>query len=596
MSTPLTASPDRPASIVDPTSGSGSSAAPARPSVAALVLLALLASAAFSNALRGAFLYDDYPYIVENPQVQQPTAHRLFGEPLTAESPQLGLYRPLVVASYAMQARGRGEEAPTWEFHALNVALHVGVTLLAFLLALRLGLPQVVALVGAALFAVHSVHVEPVDWIVGRAELLAALLGLAYVVLSLDANRTGARGRRVAAWACFAAACFSKESSFALPGVVVALEFARGARPRLLELVKRHAAEALILVVVACIRIDVIGRFGPDLGLGPYGHRSLLERVPVAANLLGEYFLRCVVPPPPRIFFHRSEFLGLHAGALAGLALYAAALALFRRDRGVRAALVAFPVALLTVLNLVPIQETLAERFLYLPSAFACLALGALVAAPLRRELAMRRRAALSLLPPVVAVALLLGATWYWNPIFDDALALWRHNVAQAPELPFPHYQAAYFLHQKKIWTARVADDTGAVEEYEEALRLNDALLAKGEEGMPPDQLMRSHLSLGDIYSTQLPAEHRDHARAERHLRQAITIGAHIESRLDPELGKSLLLLAWLRHVKPGVSQKDARNALLAATELPLSPELLAAAHEDLARLEKEIAETPDGR
>src|SRR6185369_13802316 len=128
------------------------------------------------------------------------------------------------------------------------------------------------------------------------------------------------------------------------------------------------------------------------------------------------------------------------------------------------------------------------------------------------------------------------------------------------------------------------------------ALRLNDALLAKGEEGMPPDQLMRSHLSLADICSTQLPVDHRDYAKAERHLRQAISIGARIERRLDAELGKSLLLLAWLRHVKPGVSQKDARNALLAATELPLSAEMLAAAREDLARLEEEIAKEPDGR
>jgi hypothetical protein len=48
--------------------------------------------------------------------------------------------------------------------------------------------------------------------------------------------------------------------------------------------------------------------------------------------------------------------------------------------------------------------------------------------------------------------------------------------------------------------------------------------------------------------------------------------------------------------VKPGVSQRDALNALRAATELPLSPELLAAAREDLARLEKDIAEHPDGR
>src|SRR5215471_18653531 len=145
MPTPLTAPPASHAPIVESSRGP-LAAAPPRASAAALVLLALLAAATYCNALRGTFLYDDYPYIVENPQVQQPTLRRLFGEPLTADSPQLGLYRPLVVSTYALQARGRGEEAPTWEFHAFNVALHAGVALLLYLLALRLGLAPAAAL------------------------------------------------------------------------------------------------------------------------------------------------------------------------------------------------------------------------------------------------------------------------------------------------------------------------------------------------------------------------------------------------------------------------------------------------------------------
>jgi tetratricopeptide (TPR) repeat protein len=462
------------------------------------------------------------------------------------------------------------------------------VTLLVLLLALRLGVPRAAAVVAAALFAVHSVHVEPVDWIVGRAELLAALFGLAYLVLSLDVNERPSRGRRIAAFACFACACFSKESSFALPAVVVALDFARGRRPRPVELLRRYAPEALLLAAVALLRIEVIGHFGPSISLGPYGKRPWFERLPIAANLLGAYFRRCVVPGPPRIFFHRSEFTGWQADSIIGLALLAAAFLFFRRDRAVRAALVAFPVALLTVLNLVPIQETLAERFLYLPSVFVCIALGALLAKPLLRELAARGRASLSLLLPVAAVAALLGGCWYWNPVFDDAMSLWRHNVALAPELPFPHYQAAYFLHQKEIWSARNADETGAVEEYEAALRCNDALLARGEEGMPPDQLIRSYLSLGDVYLERLAPDRRDFVKARANLTKAIAVGKATDKKVDPELGKALLLYAQLRRVNPGITKAEARIALLAATELEISAELMATVREDLARLERE--------
>lgn len=461
------------------------------------------------------------------------------------------------------------------------------MTLLVFALARKLSAARAVAFIAAALFAVHPVHVEPVDWIVGRAELLAALFGLGYVVLSLDAGERPSLRRRIAAFACFACACFSKESSFALPAVVVALDFASGRRPRLVELARRFAPEAILLAAVAVLRIEVIGQFGPSALMGPYGKRSWLERLPIAANLLGAYFRRCVVPSPPRIFFHRSEFAGWHLDPLVGLALLAAALMIFRRERAPRAALLAFPVALLPVLNLVPIQETLAERFLYLPSALVSIALAALLAKPLVRELAARGRASLSLLLPIAAVAALLGACWYWNPIFDDAMSLWRHNVALAPELPFPHYQAAYFLHQKQIWTSRGAGETGALEEYELALARNDALLARNEEGMPQDQLIRSYLSLGDIYLERLPPERRDYAKARANLSNAIRVGRATDRRIDPELGKSLLLYAQLRHVTPGISKEEARAALKAALELGLSPDLAAAVQDDLERLEK---------
>ena len=59
---------------------------PGRAGWATGLALALLAVVAFANALRGEFLYDDFPYIVDNPQVQEPTPRRILLEPFSGRA------------------------------------------------------------------------------------------------------------------------------------------------------------------------------------------------------------------------------------------------------------------------------------------------------------------------------------------------------------------------------------------------------------------------------------------------------------------------------------------------------------------------------
>jgi hypothetical protein len=237
------------------------------------------------------------------------------------------------------------------------------------------------------------------------------------------------------------------------------------------------------------------------------------------------------------------------------------------------------------VLNLVPIQETLAERFLYLPSAFVALFAGALLAALVRRERERTGRVGLSLLPPAAALVALLAATWAWNPIFDSPLALWRHNVARAPELPFPHYQLAYFLHEAGLFTRRDAEHPGALEEYQTALEKNDAIVAQGFEGMPPDQRIRAYLALGQIWLEKLPEGRRDPKRARPWLEQAIQLGVQ-KAGLDRELGNAYWYYAMLaRFESTGITTEQAIAALDSALTLELRDEARATIQAELERL-----------
>src|SRR5512143_1191776 len=166
----------------------------------AFAAIALLAALPYLNALGGDFVFDDVGVIRDNPAVQRDAPWRVF---TTVYEPG-ALYRPLTMLSYV--ANARADRGPLG-FHAVNVALHVAVAIAFYALALQLLAAPHAAWIAAALFAVHPIHTEAVSGIVGRAELLAALAGLAALLALTEAlDATGPARRRwlVASWTAFA--------------------------------------------------------------------------------------------------------------------------------------------------------------------------------------------------------------------------------------------------------------------------------------------------------------------------------------------------------------------------------------------------------
>ena len=67
----------------------------ARRNLLLLLLLALASLIVYMNGLKGEFLYDDRPYVAENPQVIE--GKSVFLESTPPGRAHLGLYRPLFV-------------------------------------------------------------------------------------------------------------------------------------------------------------------------------------------------------------------------------------------------------------------------------------------------------------------------------------------------------------------------------------------------------------------------------------------------------------------------------------------------------------------
>ena len=110
-------------------------------------------------------------------------------------------------------------------YHAVNVLLHAGVTLLYHHLAGSL-LSRLPAALAALLFAVHPVHTEAVTGVVGRAELLASVFFLVVILqYSRMARQTSVSWRGLMLTSLLIClAMFSKEQGITVIAVCVVHE------------------------------------------------------------------------------------------------------------------------------------------------------------------------------------------------------------------------------------------------------------------------------------------------------------------------------------------------------------------------------------
>ncbi|HEX4824480.1 MAG TPA: tetratricopeptide repeat protein [Candidatus Polarisedimenticolaceae bacterium] len=356
------------------------------------------------------------------------------------------LYRPLTVLSLA----ANGRIATSREgFRVVNIALHALATLAVAWMLVSL-VSRRAAWIGAAIFAVHPLASESVLWVVGRAEIAAAILGMIAFTLfvKLDGER-GPGGLRLtgSVAAFFAALCF-KESAAAWIAIGAAwlVVRPRAGAVSMRVVAVRGACYAGTLVAFLLLRASVVGWARHDVPFvdNPLVAADAITRAANAVLLFGRYLLKMVWPGTLTVDYGfdqiRVEPILPWAGAVA-VVLVAAAIAtvaaLFRRGRTSAAFMVAFlPCAFAVTGNLAfPIGTIFGERLAYTPLIGACgllgLALAAVPAALLR----------------AVTLAALLVAGGFRTAVrcgdFKGAAALSEATVAASPRSVKALYNAA---------------------------------------------------------------------------------------------------------------------------------------------------------
>jgi len=419
--------------------------------------------------------WDDESNIAKNAAVANPSWERLAE---LWQRPNLGLYVPVTYTAWIgagylsrhIAADSLTAAPKPWVFHWLNIILHWLNCVILYVLLRKLsseskGIPsEVAALMGALLFALHPLHVEPVLWASATKDVLGAsfygltLLGFCKWLRASD--RPGAWRWYWAAFTAATLAMLAKPASVTLPvaltGVTVAM--AGLSRRRSIGLLPLWLLALAVVVLTKYLQPAEIAVSLP-----------IWQRIVVASDALVFYLAKVLLPSSLVVDYARTPESVLSQPLtyveLAGLAVFIWSCWHWRRRGGayIAGALVAFAVLLSPNLGLVGFTfqriSTVADRYAYLALAVPAWLVSSWLV----------RRSALSYCLVGVLLACLAVKSYMQVAIWRDGATLFGHSLALQPNSAIGHFVAGSFAldnHQT----------APAISHFKDALRLSPNL------------------------------------------------------------------------------------------------------------------------
>ena len=448
------------------------------------ILVSLVSFLAYLNTLHHQFVFDDFRVITNNPYIKDwKYFPALFNSDYFKISGELS-YRPLVTLSYFTDYAIWGLHS--FGFHLTNLILHTLNTFVVYLLLFKITRNFNLTVISCLFFSVHPILTETVNSVGFREDLLCAtffLLALFFYV-KLYTSKYKNTCYIISLFAYFIA-LFSKEMAISLPLIIFVLDWfllqsrVRISHPHPNPPPSRGRREPGNLAIHAH-QDDVEHFWGGQKSLKnvPYVGAENLQPLPVKTRILRYYlgficmsigymllrlvffkstiehvaypgnslvtnfltmtkviasyiklwFFPTVLNPDYHVTF---ETTPIKLTFLISLALLVCitflAARLYRQQKEITFSILWIFITLTPVMNLIPIGNIMAERYLYLPSFGFCLFAGILI-------LKIHARVPKTYHPLVHACfaaifILSLAHTIRHNRIWFDKQTLWYYTV-----------------------------------------------------------------------------------------------------------------------------------------------------------------------
>jgi tetratricopeptide (TPR) repeat protein len=411
-----------------------------------------------------------------------------------------------------------------------------------FLLCSMLLQDEIVALAAAAIFALHPIHSEVVNWVAAVTELEMSLFCLASFIFFLRRGSETAQNKTLATilmCLSFVLALLSKEQAVMMAVLATIYEhFYRSDREttRWKEKVWRYGGFWIAAGLYLTFRATVLG------GLAPVRQHidvTWPQAFLSAFALVWQYMAKLFWPQPLLAFyvFHKSSAIG-DPRVLAGIAIVALSVALFiylwKQARSYSFALIWMALTLAPVLNARWMATNVfTERYLYLPSVgFCALVAGAFVFVFRRfcgKVLLRWALAAAAIVVCVLAARQITARNRDWHDDFtflSNTLAVEPHASYLRSDFGVLEWNRGHAEEAERQWRLAIADKPDNVIALS---NLGMAMLERkdypGAESFLEQAIaLRPHFAEPHIHLAGVYAARGDQVRAEEELRRAVEI------------------------------------------------------------------------
>ena len=452
-----------------------------RRSLLIVLVLIALPLATFGRVLGHGFIdWDDRTQIYENPDFNPPSPAKIAKY---WRGPHMNLYLPVTYTLWGvLSAVGRDGAAPDARiFHATNLLLHIVSTLLVFAILRALRVDEAASAIGATVFAVHPVMVEPVAWASATYTVLSGMFSLLAILQYVRFTQRGKWMHLAIGTIALILAMLSKPSAVVVPVIVFAIEVLL-----IRKSLRRALPTALAWLIVALPIMLIAKRFQPAAWVEDV---PLWQRPIVAADAIAFYLMKIVLPLRLGVDYGRFPAYVMLRTSWYVTWIVPAALAIVgwrwrRRAPWVAAAIICFVAGMGVYLGLAKFDfqywSTVADRYLYVSMFGVALAVASGLVA-----IDARHRTTASTIATIV-IALLAVRSSLQTRVWRDTEALFEHAIAVNPESVIAHNALGYLA-------ARNGDADAADEHYRAVLRV------KPRDGGANYNLGNARLAAGDL-------------------------------------------------------------------------------------------------